>query len=160
MKNWGHYFETQARKMKRRFFGLDNLSDRERSQLTHLSEFFLGTKLQYLKKFLTRPTIRFALLFFWWLIVEYTRFNRLAKFQSCRPPQKKSGNGANKIKKKSAVSKIPSVVGKRFCVVLKTGRSNVHSTGIMLETWILSGLPRLGFGLYHLELVIHRRPLR
>ena len=33
MKNSGHYFETQARKMKRRFFGLDNLSDRERSQI-------------------------------------------------------------------------------------------------------------------------------
>ena len=32
MKNWGHYFEMQARKMKRRFFGLDNLSDTERSQ--------------------------------------------------------------------------------------------------------------------------------
>ena len=33
MKNSGHYFETQERKMKRRFFGLDNLSDRERSQM-------------------------------------------------------------------------------------------------------------------------------
>ena len=33
MKNSGHYFETQARKMKRRFFGLDNLSDREGSQI-------------------------------------------------------------------------------------------------------------------------------
>ena len=33
MKNSGHYFETQARKMKRWFFGLDNLSDKERSQL-------------------------------------------------------------------------------------------------------------------------------
>ena len=37
MKNSGHYFEAQERKMKRRFFGLDNLSDRERS---HMADFF------------------------------------------------------------------------------------------------------------------------
>ena len=43
MKNWGHYFEMQAIKMKRRFFGLDNLSDTERSHFWLLTSllFFL-----------------------------------------------------------------------------------------------------------------------
>ena len=27
---------------------------------------------------------------FWWIIVEYTWFNRLSKFQSCWPPQKRN----------------------------------------------------------------------
>ena len=38
---------------------------------------------EVLKKFLTSPTINCVCpLLFWWIIVEYTRFNRLAKFQS------------------------------------------------------------------------------
>ena len=43
------------------------------------------------RKFLTCRAIGFASFFFWWIIVQYTCLNRLAKFQSCRPAQKKSG---------------------------------------------------------------------
>ena len=67
----------------------------------------------HVKKFLTSPTIWFALLFFWLIIVEYTWFNRLEKFQSYRPTQKKVATAQTKTKKKSAVSKTLSHTKKK-----------------------------------------------
>ena len=37
-----------------------------------------------------------CLLFFWWIIVQYTWFNLLANFQSCRPTQKRVAKGGVK----------------------------------------------------------------
>ena len=63
------------------------------SRLCNKSEFRKSLcKIDTVKKFLTSPTIPFAPSFFDWITVQYTWFNRLTKFQSYRPPQKKSGN--------------------------------------------------------------------
>ena len=53
----------------------------------------------FMKKLLTSPTIRFALLFFDKLLFDTPWFNRLANFQSCRPPQKRVNNAAKQIQK-------------------------------------------------------------
>ena len=69
-----------------------------------------------MRKFLTRPAIGFALLFFWWIIVQYTWFNRLANFQSYRPPQKRVATGQTKLKKSLPCQKLTQMeeIIKRF----------------------------------------------
>ena len=59
-----------------------------------------------LKKFLTCRAIWFALLFFWWIIVQFTWFNLLAKFQSCRSSQKRVATGQTKSKKSLPCQKL------------------------------------------------------
>ena len=63
------------------------------------------SKKPHLNKVLTRPTIGFALLFFLMNYCSMYSIQSIGKVSKLPTNSKKSGNGANKIKKKSAVSK-------------------------------------------------------